>query len=223
MATDMFYPRGGWRRAGTYVMHRVRRLPDQPHRIGRGVAAGIFVSCTPTFGFHFILAALCAWLIRGNILAALLATFLGNPITFPFIAVASVSLGRKILAVSGQLSPQMIFGEFTRASSELWHNVRAIFGPEEAHWDNLGIFLQNVYWPYFIGGIIIGLLISTVSHYLTVPVIRAYHKRREKKMATRIARVRASQLTRDAQLTHPPETINGSLTPPSTDSKDPNQ
>ena len=36
LATEMIYPRGGWRRASQYVMHRIRRLPDQPQRIARG-------------------------------------------------------------------------------------------------------------------------------------------------------------------------------------------
>ncbi|MDB6176491.1 DUF2062 domain-containing protein [Paracoccus sp. Z330] len=195
MASDMIYPRGGWRRAGTYVLHRVRRLPDQPHRIGRGVAAGVFVSFTPLFGLHFLSAAGCAWIIGGNLLAALLATFIGNPITFPFIAVLAVSLGRKILRLDGDLGPQQIFGEFARASAEIWHNIRSIFGPEKAHWGHLAEFFTQIYWPYVVGGVIIGLVASIAAHYLTVPVIRAYHRRRTKKMAERIARVQDAAAT----------------------------
>lgn len=197
MASDMIYPRGGWRRAGTYVLHRLRRLPDQPHRIGRGVAAGIFVSFTPIFGLHFLSAAACAWLIGGNILAALLATFVGNPITFPFIALASVSLGRRLLGLGSDLPPHFIFGEFSRASAEIWNNIKSIFGPETAHWAHLSDFFWQIYWPYVVGGSIIGLIVSVISHYLTVPVIRAYHRRRSKKMADRIARVRRASRPQD--------------------------
>ena len=192
MATEMIYPRGGWRRAGTYVVHRLRRLPDQPQRIGRGVAAGVFASFTPFFGAHFITAALCGWILRGNILAALLATFVGNPLTFPFIAMLSVGLGRKMLGVEGPLTPQLIFGEFGRASAELWHNIRALFTPEVAHWSQLSDFMHQVYLPYIVGGIIPGLIAAVLSHYLTVPIIKAYHRRRTKKMAERIARVNAA-------------------------------
>ena len=49
--------------------------------------------------FKLIIAPLVAWAIRGNIVAALLGTFVGNPLTFPFIAVLSVSLGRWMLVV----------------------------------------------------------------------------------------------------------------------------
>lgn len=202
LASDMIYPRGGWLRASTYVIHRLRRLPDQPHRIGRGIAAGTFISFTPLFGFHFIGGAACAWVIRGNILAALLATFVGNPVTLPFIAFLAVSLGRALLGIDGEISAQLIITEFGRAGSELWHNIRAIFSPADMHWNNLVGFFYDLYLPYMVGGILSGLVVSTAAHYMTVPVIKAYHRRRAKKMAERIARVRASS---DARAIGPKE------------------
>ena len=119
MAAEFVWPRGGWRRAGQYVLHRLRRLPDPPHRIGRGVAAGVFISFTPLFGLHLIGAAALAWLIGGNILAALLATFIGNPVTTPFIAVLSVGLGRWMLGAEGHIGPQVIISEIARATGEV--------------------------------------------------------------------------------------------------------
>lgn len=189
LATEMIYPRGGWRRASQYVMHRIRRLPDQPQRIARGFAAGIIVSFTPLFGFHFMSGVLVALLIRGNIVAALLGTFVGNPLTFPFIAVLSVGLGRWILGVEGRFQPHLILEEFTKASGEVWNNLLAPFSDRVAHWQNLDHFWDNYFLPYFVGGFFPGLLASVVGYYLTLPLIRAYHKRRARKMAERIARV----------------------------------
>ena len=185
LASQMIYPPGGWRRASAYVAHRLRRLPDQPHRIARGVAAGIMVNFTPLFGFHFLSAAAVAWIIRGNVLAALLATFVGNPVTLPFIALMSVKLGREILGQEGELTPQFIFHEFSKATGELWHN--------------LSDFLAQVFWPYMVGGVILGSIAGVITHYLTVPIFIAYQRRREKKMAERIARAsaRAAQLKAD--------------------------
>lgn len=195
LATQMIYPRGGWRRASQYVMHRIRRLPDQPQRIARGFAAGIFVSFTPLFGFHFMTAALVAWAIRGNIVAALLGTFVGNPLTFPFIAVLSVSLGRWMLGVEGKLHPPRILEEFARASRELWDNLLAPFSDSTLHWQNFDYFWHNYFLPYVVGGIGPGLIASVIGYYLTLPVIRAYHKRRARKMAARIARAQGAPST----------------------------
>ncbi|MEO0946532.1 MAG: DUF2062 domain-containing protein, partial [Pseudomonadota bacterium] len=66
---EFFWPRGGWARAFHYVKHRVRRLPDRPERIARGIWAGVFTTFTPFYGMHFVTAALVAYLMRGNILA----------------------------------------------------------------------------------------------------------------------------------------------------------
>lgn len=192
LAGDLIYPRGGWRRASTYVFHRLKRLPDQPHRIGRGVACGVFASFTPLFGLHFVLAATSSWLIGGNLLAALIGTFFGNALTLPLIAYTCISVGRMIVGPEGALSTKLILAEFSDAGVELWHNFRSIFNSDHANWDNLHRFTLEFFWPYLVGGIIVGLAVSVLCHYLTVPVIKAYHRRRTKVMAARIARVRAS-------------------------------
>ena len=91
---DFFYPRGGWTRAFEYIKPRVRRLPETPQKISRGIWAGVFICFTPLFGLHFVFAAIIARLMRGNIFAALMATFFGNPLTFPPIGYLSIKIGR---------------------------------------------------------------------------------------------------------------------------------
>ena len=48
---ELVYPRGGWKRAFHYVTHRIRRLPDTPHKIARGIWAGVFVTFSKKGGF----------------------------------------------------------------------------------------------------------------------------------------------------------------------------
>ena len=78
---DLLWPKGGWSRAFQYVKHRVRRLPDTPERIARGIWVGVFITFTPFYGLHIVAAILLARVFKGNALAALLATFVGNPLT----------------------------------------------------------------------------------------------------------------------------------------------
>lgn len=190
MVADFVWPRGGWRRAGQYVLHRLRRLPDPPHRIGRGVAAGIFVSFTPVFGIHIFVALGIAWAIGGNLFAALLATLVGNPLTTPLIAVLSVSLGRWILGAEGYLGPQTIVSEIAHATGELGNNVLAVVGSRPPEWGHLRTFFDDIFLPYLVGGIISGLIAAAIGHYLTVPLVRVYHKRRQEKTAARRAKSR---------------------------------
>ncbi len=114
-AGAVLWPRGGWRRSGAYVAHRLRRLPGTPYRIAAGFASGAAVSFTPFIGLHFVLAALLALVLRGNLIAAAIGTAVGNPWTFPFIWLWIYSLGQWVLggdsltALPDNLSFQHIF------------------------------------------------------------------------------------------------------------------
>jgi uncharacterized protein (DUF2062 family) len=187
IVSDFFYPRGGWGRAFEYVKHRVRRLPDTPQKISRGIWAGVFVCFTPLFGLHFIFAALIATLMRGNILASLMATFFGNPLTFPPIGFAALSLGHWLQGTR----PQQVFDgglgqKFAAAGYDLWHNLTAIFTHEKADWRGLARFYEDVFWPYLIGGIIPGVVTATVCYYVSVPLIGAYQNRRRKRLRAKL-------------------------------------
>jgi uncharacterized protein len=193
VATEALWPRGGWTRAAHYMKHRLRRLPDAPHRIARGVFAGVLISFTPLFGLHFGGAALLAWVMRGNILASLMATFVGNPITFPFIAGFGVELGNWMLGHPGVMSPLEIFSDFGQAGAEFWGNVTSLFNDDVAHWDRLNRFFFRVYLPYLLGGSLLGLVGGIASYYVSLPVIIAYQHRRKKKLRDRLEKRRAAR------------------------------
>lgn len=186
----MFYPKGGWMRAASYVSHRLRRLPDSPERIAAGIGAGVCVSFTPLFGLHFLGAALIAWLFRGNILASLLATFFGNPITFPFIVAASTELGSVLLGAPDPLPLSQLMTAFGQASGELTGNFRAFFDGSPLHWDRFLRFFQKVFLPYLVGGMVAGAVAGVIGYFVSLPVIRAYQARRRKKMQERFERIR---------------------------------
>lgn len=192
MIAEAFWPRGGWTRAFHYVKHRVRRLPDRPDRIARGVGAGVFISFTPLFGMHFVTAAILAKAARGNILASLLGTFFGNPITFPFIAFSSMKLGHLILGTQFDESQHAtLFGKFIGAGQDLKHNFFAIFTEATTRWDNLYSFFNEVFLPYLVGGLVPGAVAGILSYYLSEPVIAAYQKHRRKRLKARFEKLKA--------------------------------
>ena len=156
---QMVYPRGGFVRATRYVMHRMSRLPDDPHRVARGVFAGSLVGFLPLPGMQFLFAWIAARLMRGNLLAALLGTFNTNPVTTPFIAVASISFGHWLLGVQAPLTAPAIGNAFVRAGADLWDNFLSIFNANTMQWDGLLRFWQDVYLPYFIGSFLIGVVL----------------------------------------------------------------
>ncbi|MFD2738145.1 DUF2062 domain-containing protein [Sulfitobacter aestuarii] len=176
---EFIWPRGGWTRAFHYVKHRMRRLPDSPERIARGIWAGVFTCFTPFYGLHFVIAALLARMMRGNILAALMGTFFGNPLTYIPIGLASLKTGYWILGTRLDEAEHRSFGgKFIDAGRDLQENFIAIFTDTRMDWTGLAVFFKQIFYPYLIGGILPGILCASVCYYISVPVLRAYQKRR---------------------------------------------
>lgn len=178
---EQVYPRSGFKRATRYVIHRMRRLPDQPHRVARGVFAGSLIGFLPLPGMQFIAAWLASRAINGNLLAALLATFNTNPVTTPFFAVLAMSLGHWILGIEKPLSWEYIRDATEIAASDMWFNVKSIFNADVSRWDGLFQFWHDIYWPYFIGALGPGILLSLIAYYITIPLVSAYQKARAAK------------------------------------------
>lgn len=191
---ELLWPQGGWTRAFYYIRHRLNRLPDDPARIARGFAAGVFISFSPLFGLHVVGALAIAWVFRGNLLAALIGTFVGNPATYPIFAVFSMKLGDWMLGrhpVDGALVEGGVVGAFGEATADLWHNFLAIFTSAVPHWDGLAGFFDTVFLPYFIGSLPLGIVAAVLSHYGSKPVIAAYQHRRRARLKQRLAEIRA--------------------------------
>ena len=197
---ELLWPRGGWGRAAQYVRHRVRRLPDTPEKISRGIWAGVFTTFTPFYGLHFLVAGLIAVIMRGNVLASLMATFFGNPLTYIPIAYASLTTGHWLLgtrldrSLLAQRSTQHcdIGCQFSYAFQDLWHNLKAMFTENRMDWHGLASFASEVFYPYLIGGVLPGIIVATISYYLSVPVIRAYQNRRRKRLRDKLAQLKSS-------------------------------
>ena len=190
---EALWPRGGWGRAATYVKHRLRRLPDTPEKICRGIWAGVFTTFTPFYGLHFIVAAIVAKVMRGNILAALLSTFFGNPLTYVPIGIVSLNTGHWLLGTRPERGfDKGLFEKFGGAGADLWHNFAALFGPKVAHWDRLERFYDEVFFPYMVGGILPGIVVATAMYYLTIPLVRAYQNRRKASLKAKLAQLKSA-------------------------------
>jgi len=123
---EFFWPRKGFPRPARYLAKRILRLSATPHAVATGVAAGTFSAFTPLLGFHVLIALALAYLLAGNLLAAVLSPALANPLTIPIIAVATFRVGEVALGVSaGQsISAAELFEMLEHLEfSELWQPV----------------------------------------------------------------------------------------------------
>ncbi|WP_299621400.1 DUF2062 domain-containing protein [uncultured Tateyamaria sp.] len=196
---ELLWPRGGWGRAFHYVKHRVRRLPDEPETIARGIWAGVFTTFTPFYGIHFFIAAFLAKAMRGNILASLMATFFGNPLTYVPIGVISLQTGHWLLGKEMTEEHERSFGgKFVDAGADLTHNLKAFVMGQPQDWSALGVFYDEIFFPYMVGGIVPGIIAATICYYVSVPLIRAYKHRRKGAIKAKFDALKAKAAAKSA-------------------------
>lgn len=156
------WPRSGWRRTGKYVWRRLLRVQDSPHAVALGAAVGIGISFTPFLGFHLVGAAVLAWALRANVLAAWIGTLFGNPWTFPFLWWASYQIGHVgVLLASGH--PPAHFSIHA-----------ALADPVSA--------VAPVIWPLSIGSVLLGTLAGFATYWPVLRLIRRYRLRRSERL-----------------------------------------
>lgn len=161
------WPRRSWRRSSRYVVYRLRRLSDSPHAVAIGFAAGVYSAVTPFLGTHMIMAALIAWAIGGSIVAALLGTFVGNPLTYPVFWYSTYEVGN--LMLGGTVAKQRIDlsdGIFQSSLEQLWPILK----------------------PMSLGSIPVGLALAALSYVLVKPMVEAYQHRRRREIGLRSGR-----------------------------------
>lgn len=178
------WPRHSWMRSGQYVAKRVLRITATPHAVAAGVAAGAFTSWTPLMGFHFLVAALLAWIVRGNLLASAMGTFVGNPLTFPFIWAAALATGRWMLGLDGESAPVHLGAAMSDVLGSLW----SLDGEQAAR--GLEAIWEPVFYPMLLGGAPWGLLTAAIVYALTYRAALAFREARRDKLMARAKRMR---------------------------------
>ena len=79
---------------------RIKKLKGDPDYVAKGMAIGVFISITPTIPFHTVLALLLAFSLNGSKPAAVIGVWFSNPITIPFLYLASYKAGGFLLGNS---------------------------------------------------------------------------------------------------------------------------
>lgn len=159
-----------WTRV-VFAWRRLLRVRATPHEVALGCAAGVFAACTPFLGLQMALAGALAFLLRVNIPAALLGTFVGNPLSWPVIWSASYISGAWVLGHDPAQAAEHLSGSATALGATL-------MAPTPAALDTAVGNLTPILAPMLVGGLLIGLLAAAGSYYPTRRAVRVFQKRR---------------------------------------------
>lgn len=152
--SSIFWPKMGWKRMGRYAQLRLIRLKGNTYSIASGFAFGAAISFTPLPGIHLLGAAGFSYLTRGNILASVVGTLVGNPWTLPLMWWTSYKMGNYAFSLFGTEISAM---------------------PEKFTWDYLVNEITNrpmdLIIPWIVGGIIMMVLSWPIFYVITYRMV----------------------------------------------------
>jgi len=182
------WPRHSFARSTKYVFYRLWRLSGSPHAIAIGCAAGVFIGFTPLYGMQFLLAGLLAWVLGGSVLAAVLGTFVANPLSFPLIWFSTYKIGcimltGNLLGACGAL-PEGLAGWASAIFARLMD-----FSVETA------IMLFQGVWPVVkpmvLGSLPLGTLAAVATYIIVRQMVELRQRRRRERLAAMAVKVLA--------------------------------
>ncbi len=146
------------RRAFRYQWLKFLRLQEDPQKLAWGMALGVFVGVTPTIPFHSLAALSLAALFRVSPVTAFIGIQFSNPLTIVPFYLAAYKVGKFLL----HRGKPLVFPE--SFSFEAWLRVL---------WQG-GLALQ-------VGGIIIAIPPAIAAYFLTLWIVRRFHRRKAQK------------------------------------------
>jgi len=153
-----------------YLYVRLVRINDSPQKIAWGLAVGAFLGVFPTFGLGILIALALAIAFKFNKAAAILGSLIMNPLTTPFFWTASSVLGALLV-------------------NRDWHHTLKTFQAFSAHlnlrdlatregWSFILKGLGTGIYVYFLGNILISLVLAIIFYFAGLHLTKAYRERR---------------------------------------------
>jgi uncharacterized protein (DUF2062 family)/SAM-dependent methyltransferase len=89
-------PRFRFTRPLLELLYKLRTAADSPGRQAAAVGVGVFIGCTPFFGFHLALCIGLSRLFRLNQIKTYLASHISLPLIWPFLVLGEIQVGRRL-------------------------------------------------------------------------------------------------------------------------------
>jgi hypothetical protein len=135
---------------------RILRLKQSPHEIAMGLALGIFIGFMPIIPFQLATVFVLALIFRASKLAAVIATWISNPINMPLFYSMLYFVGRTVFP-------------FLKAPFPKGQDL-SLLVLVESGWHLLIIMIM--------GGLVLGIPSSIITYFASRKLVAGYQRRR---------------------------------------------
>ena len=157
---------------------KIVREKASPEYIARGWAIGMFFGCLIPFGFQLICSIPAAFILKGSKIGATLGTLLTNQVTIFFIYPVQCYVGSRIMGSDLTYS----------AIKDALRNVL-----RRQDYDSLFSLGWDLLEAFFIGGLLLTVLMTPVTYYAVKTMVIRFRGLREKLKIKRLQKLKEKQ------------------------------
>ena len=186
-----------FRRWGIVLRKVLRRLVfsrRSANSIAWGVALGVFIGFTPTFGLQMIIAAFLATLFGVSRLAAILPVWISNPFTLAPLYYFNFRVGALFLPAARAARVRERFAVVAERVNEV--SVSDFLGTMGAALGEMGRLGFGVLVPLVVGSVIVGAVAAAATYPLALWSV-AFVRRRRRDYSIHRADERLERLARE--------------------------
>ena len=195
-----------YRRITFFAVHHILHTDDNPSRIARGVAIGMFIAWLPLIGLQMLLVLGLSLIFRANKLVGLPVVWISNPFTLGLVYYPSYLLGSAMLR-SPPVNMASLESRFAEFSSLSWSlRIR----------ECIDLLLGDIFYPTFIGSLVVATPLAIAAYFLTIRAIKRHRLKRIARRARKLTKIAQRNIQiasqKDPQTTsppHPPESKVG--------------
>ncbi len=145
-----------------YYRYRLMRLRENPQKLAKGLAIGVFAGCFPLFGLQMIFAILLAFIWQGNKFTALMGTWISNPFTYVPIFLLNFKVGKLII---NTIADETILNDIS-FNWDSWQSLA-----------NAGLEIISV---LFVGSFLVGTTVGIATYYVSLKMLKTSQKKLNK-------------------------------------------
>jgi uncharacterized protein (DUF2062 family) len=160
-------------------------IDDSPNRIALGVAVGLFVAWTPAIGLHILITLALAAVTGANKFVALTCVWISNVFTAVFIYYPNYLVGWFILSRFNNkqaLEQDEVITMFKDVFA--FDNIATCLYQTE-FWQKLLALLMKIGTELWVGGLIVGSIISVTGYIVFYNLINWYRKKHPHRQPTK--------------------------------------
>ncbi len=134
-------------------------INDNPQKIAKGYAIGIFLATTPFIGIKVFIALFLTSVLHWNRKASVLGVYHVNALTAPFFYGVAYIVGKAVLGIQSAMPVDKHPG---------FANMLDMFSGG-----------TNIFWVFLIGGLVLGIPLSYISYIITSNILKKRQKNKQ--------------------------------------------